>query len=515
MKYILFIFVAGMLAFFSTSCYDDQGSYDYHDINEIVVSNWPEDGYTAINNNDTLRITPQWEFDSTSTEPYIALSMDDGRDTSRYEYIWEVQESEVTSEDQGTVISRERNLVYPVNLPPTNYYIFLKIRDKETGLLWISNTTLRVSQASDRGYLFLGEKEDGTVGLDMVSTATDTIILKNMLDNCGIPVLKGPRRVMYTGYYYRGSCIWVTADNGAYFLDPNTMQSSEYNTFSSVVFAAVPMPDVLIPLDMASRQRGYNMNGSYRFYATEDYIFGGSITLGESYGNPLNRYSATSMDFFKPYPYIFNDSYNVGSFVVYDETNHCFAYFTRYSSSNVTRLEDKSALPFPWQQPEGRELIYGENTWMSGTSTYLSMALLEDDENFYVYHIMCASSPTKSRAYTIPKSNVPNMHAGQLFAFAGSRTLLLYAEGSTLYAYDYENELSYSKDMGDEITCMEFDYMNNLDEIMIATYNAAEQGIVQRFQLENNNLRAFELTPLHNCRWSGLVKVKDMDVRLR
>ena len=69
--------------------------------------------------------------------------------------------------------------------------------------------------------------------------------------------------------------------------------------------------------------------------------------------------------------------------------------------------------------------------------------------------------------------------------------------------------------MGDEITCMEFDYMNNLDEIMIATYNAAEQGIVQRFQLENNNLRAFELTPLHNCRWSGLVKVKDMDVRLQ
>ena len=69
-------------------------------------------------------------------------------------------------------------------------------------------------------------------------------------------------------------------------------------------------------------------------------------------------------------------------------------------------------------------------------------------------------------------------------------------------------------DMGDEITCMEFDYVNNvLDEIMIATYNDTEQGIVQRFQLEDDDLRAFELTPLHNCRWTGLVRVVDMDVR--
>ena len=258
-----------------------------------------------------------------------------------------------------------------------------------------------------------------------------------------------------------------------------------------------------------------NMNGMYRFYATEDYIFGGSITLGESFGNPLNRYSTTSTDFFKLYPYIFYDSYSWGTCLVYDETNHCFSSFTRYSN-NMTRLEDPTTTPFPWQQPEGMELVYGENTWMrSGGSSYLSMALLEDSENFYVYHFLCGYSPTKSRAYTIPKTEVPNMHAGQLFAFAGGRTLLLYAEGSTLYAYDYENGLSYSQDMEDEITCMEFDYMNNLDEIMIATYNDADKGIVQRFQLENNDLRAFELTPLDNCRWTGLVKVKDMDVRLR
>ena len=148
MKQILFICIAGMLTFFSASCYDDKGSYDYHEINEITVSNWPEDGYTAINNSDTLRITPQWELDSTSTEPYIAFSMDNGQDTARYEYIWEVQESEVTSDDQGTIISRERNLVYPVNLPPTNYYVFLKIRDTND--------------------LFIPVKQEGQIGIPCI-----------------------------------------------------------------------------------------------------------------------------------------------------------------------------------------------------------------------------------------------------------------------------------------------------------------------------------------------------------
>ena len=513
MRHIFLMLGTGILMILLFSCYDDKGSYDYHDVNEISVT-WMTSGYTMINNSDTLRITPQWELDSTSEEPYIEFSMDDGQDTSRYEYIWEIQESEVTSTDQGTIVGRERNLVYPINLSPTTYTIYLKIRDTETGLLWISNTSLRVAQASEQGYLFLGEKEDGTVGLDMVSTATDTIILKNMLDNCGLPELYGPLRVMYTGYYYKNNCVWIVTESGAYRLDPNTMQGSTYDTFDAVIYAAVPMPETLLPLSMASRRYGYTMNGSFRAYATEDYVFAVSITLGESFGNPLNRYSSTSTDFFKPYPHVFSDSYSNQSYIIYDETNRCFTYFRSSSYNNVTKLSDASETPFTWQQPEGRELIYGENTWMRGSSTYYCMALLEDTDNFYVYHFMCTNPPTKSRAYTIPKSEVPNLHAGQLYAFAGGRTLLLYAEGSMLYAYDYENKLGYEMDMGDEITCMEFDYVNNvLDEIMIATYNDTEQGIVQRFQLEDDDLRAFELTPLHNCRWTGLVRVVDMDVR--
>ena len=49
-------------------------------------------------------------------------------------------------------------------------------------------------------------------------------------------------------------------------------------------------------------------------------------------------------------------------------------------------------------------------------------------------------------------------------------------------------------------------------ELMVGTYNAAEKGIVTRYLL-GTDLDSFELEPLKDCRWNGLVKVKDIDYR--
>ena len=71
----------------------------------------------------------------------------------------------------------------------------------------------------------------------------------------------------------------------------------------------------------------------------------------------------------------------------------------------------------------------------------------------------------------------------------------------------------YEKDLGDQITFIKFDpYGNNYDELMVGTYNAAEKGIVTRYLLGTDQ-DSFELEPLKDCRWNGLVKVKDIDYR--
>ena len=74
--------------------------------------------------------------------------------------------------------------------------------------------------------------------------------------------------------------------------------------------------------------------------------------------------------------------------------------------------------------------------------------------------------------------------SGLLYAFASKRSLLLYANGQILHAYDYVNHMHYEKDLGDQITFIKFDpYGNNYDELMVGTYNAAEKGIVTRYLL--------------------------------
>ena len=67
MRKLILILWAGILSVFSISCYDDEGSNDYHPINEVKISDWKKGGYTAIFKNDTLKITPLSYLDTVNT----------------------------------------------------------------------------------------------------------------------------------------------------------------------------------------------------------------------------------------------------------------------------------------------------------------------------------------------------------------------------------------------------------------------------------------------------------------
>ena len=71
MRKLILILWAGILSVFSISCYDDEGSNDYHPINEVKISDWKKGGYTAIFKNDTLKITPLSYLDTVRKEPVI------------------------------------------------------------------------------------------------------------------------------------------------------------------------------------------------------------------------------------------------------------------------------------------------------------------------------------------------------------------------------------------------------------------------------------------------------------
>ena len=103
MRKLILILWAGILSVFSISCYDDEGSNDYHPINEVKISDWKKGGYTAIFKNDTLKITPLSYLDTVRKEPVIQFTEDS--DPSRYEYEWKVVASSLTDDrDKGIVL---------------------------------------------------------------------------------------------------------------------------------------------------------------------------------------------------------------------------------------------------------------------------------------------------------------------------------------------------------------------------------------------------------------------------
>ena len=181
MKRVILFFLTSVFICLAVACYDDKGSYNYKDVNEIEVDSLGK-SHSVIFKKDTLKITPLLKFTEDS------LSLD------RYVYEWLVVPS--TEELTRKVIGTERDLNYFVELEPGAYTLYLKVRDKSTGLLWMNYTSLVVRTATSLGWLVIGEDVEGFVNLDMVAMAGDTMVLYNQLSNNGLPRLKDPKRVV-------------------------------------------------------------------------------------------------------------------------------------------------------------------------------------------------------------------------------------------------------------------------------------------------------------------------------
>ncbi|MNY33164.1 hypothetical protein D3C86_1674270 [compost metagenome] len=104
------------------------------------------------------------------------------------------------------------------------------------------------------------------------------------------------------------------------------------------------------------------------------------------------------------------------------------------------------------------------------------------------------------------------------YAFSSNRTVVFYAVGNKLYAYDYnpgnERIYQYPEAGSDQITMLKFDTQVDhlLNSLYIATYNSNTKGTLRRYTV-GNNPDVVALSPALNSTWSGLVKVKDINWR--
>lgn len=463
-----------------TACYDDKGSYDYHDICEVNIEGL-ESVYETVYRESVLEIDPT----VTVTEGNIG-------DTTRFAYEWRANVPYNSTELIGT----ERILNYRVELAPRDYTLYFRVTDRQTGVVTVATSTLKVGTAYSKGILLIGENTQGEADVQMLSMVKDTVLYKELLKNSGLPVLKNPVDIIHTGAAGNSNYIklWVLTGSQAYSMDRKTFAGSESDVFGKLLFMDRTFDTEFVPVDIIPRVKdksGKNGGSSYcrTVVCNNGYIFNASTLLmgGDYYNNPVNCLTSDQNTYYKAFPYLFYtlNSYS-GGFLWFDVENRRFLT-VKNSIAVSDLLEDQAGDPFPWNQgTTGRTLVYGENTLDVGSSNGNSFAILKDPAG------------------------------ADFYAFSSRRTVVYYAVGATLHAYDYNkgNERHYTFDMGDPITMLYCDTAiePNANPLYVATYNATTGGKLQKY-IQGVNPDKVELEADEKSCWEGLMKIKKMSWR--
>ena len=184
-------------------CYDDKGNYDYHDFNEVTIGNRGFDtAYLLTSYVDTLRISPELEFKL--------------EENKHLTYEWVARSNAVGFVEYP--ISNDRNLVYPMSLSAGEYTLFFKVKDTLNTMEYSNATAFQVQDLLTKGWVILGENSNGEAQMDMITYSVDTMVLKNILQESGLPVLKDPVKVWVVDNYV-DNMIHVSTGDGTYRLN--------------------------------------------------------------------------------------------------------------------------------------------------------------------------------------------------------------------------------------------------------------------------------------------------------
>lgn len=516
-----YAFLTMVVAMTAVSCVEDEGNNIISDINEIEISGL-EENYICVTGEDVLSITPE-----------IKGSLGD-IDESNLEYEWFLCNSKnVASEHSHEVISRERNLNYEVSAAPANYSLYFSVKEKTTGLKWEVSTNFEIVSPFVRGFYLFGDKEDGNVGLDFISIieGRDTFVVENILNND--KELKGAKNIIFTGDYLNenNTRLWAITESGACRVEHSSALSGfnllpEKSDPELLFFPSIQVekPYKIVELyPHAFGKTNIDVSKSTRFMLTESQIFCGSITSGEAYGNPINRYGAKETELYKPSKYVFyKESSYISYFVFYDEENNCFTRMNgaTYSLTHTPKLENEGT-PFYWDQTKYeavRNLVYGQNGVGNAQRSY---ALMKDTNGDYFVYLFTvghyyASMITANAERTIDLSVATDFSNADHYAFYSMQQILLYAVDTKLYAYDYaRNECVLVNDFEAEITHLAMDYNSNNDanHIVVATYNdETAEGVVYGYSIEDNQ-NAINVTPVEGEEWHTGLKVVKVEYR--
>ncbi|MFD2553517.1 PKD-like family lipoprotein [Sphingobacterium tabacisoli] len=371
------IFMGALLL---SSCYKDLGTgpEDYQEINEIKIDGI-ERQY-ALDMDDSLKISPKLEGTLYS-------------DTSRFNYLWEIDSKKV---------GQSAELATVIKLLPGNKVSRFIVEDKETKVKSYFRFEVNVSSSTAGDLIMVLSKSNGKAEISYLRLDKPSNWVVNYYESrFGKPLGTNPQRLNFlmleatlpveetnnAPFANRNGRVLVLVDNQLALIDkgtlePNVVPYLEADAFTRTAYYPKPDTEGYKPEFMASAIYTWRKNpygSGIQQMENFQLISGGALYYGSlsSYNwTPSFAYNGKSAygrsNYFSPFGYyhtmtptvdkgtMFNHSYDLGDFIVFDRTVGRFSY----SNSGISRqIPTTDVKAFP-----GYDLIYGSPTSQSGTS---------------------------------------------------------------------------------------------------------------------------------------------------
>jgi len=535
-----------------SSCIEDKGNYDYHEVNKVTIEGINESYSTTLG--ATLQITPSLTFSL-------------GENVDEFAYQWCVMESYSPYALRG-VASTERNLNIQIGgegcpiYREGDYYILYLVENLTTKVRYYKVFTLSVQNRTTTGYALLCETANG-FDIDLVSLYQDTLtqyhkVLELFQSDLPHEGIKATQLVCYSDYlspavvdymdeenntgrskYY---AMWVLSDVGT---DRVRVEDFAYKTKYNIATQILRMPNSKFPagdIVRVDKMASVASNSSSRLgraysYYDGNWFFYNYSPLTWYYLLPVNQYISTvESPQYKTTPYIIVGSTNGA--VLFNVDRNRFEFHkagtseisTGSSANFYCTVELTGGTYFDWANPN-YELKYMDNrTNTAGFAIVYNRATGKHE------FLQINTTPTPS-ATQLGMSEFPTSFKtdGVLF-YAYHRTLpyLYYATEDHVYRVNtstmatIDDITSQVLPAGQKISLLKSSQQRYIraNLIGVATYTSGGQagnnGQIAFYEAEDGTgnliLAKHPATPTDagyqiDMRWSGFGKVIDYDYK--
>lgn len=543
--YKVFATVVLMLTFpiCFTSCIEDDGTYDYKELPEIAMENIPA-LTEVLQYIDHIQISPKF-VSSTEGEikpgdaNYEVLYRLGHKGMGNFGYDYEQQKSIVWKELD--FVSGTFNLDVPADFPTGMYTLWITLTDKRDGSVTSKQFDISIVSTTYEGWLVLcNEGSDNVARLDMITKLPGNRI--NAIHNIceGLPTLHNATCInAWAEQMNPGDQIHMFTQEGAYILDPETMEGDPDQLLSKLYFTIPPIDNLIKERNFSGTRYGYMNKYKICFGDQGNAYVKLDGTSGAAYASAVNTLVEGYSPTFRVAPYCgFNWTRPwVGSYgeylLFYDIDNKRFLLY----DGKLEKLQ-MNVIPEPgaddvrlFSYTTGLDFVYMQSTRRSNGLVYTILQNPSTGKRS-IYGINLGGSSYAQELY-IPDVSAPDFEKATTFAFDNRFPLLFYSVGNKIYCYNLGTKQATqvpSQFTGDdEITLMYFnlyncsDYSilsNQSDEFFEAQYRLIVGTSSNSDAVSGGKVTFFDVDGVNNTakqaeQYTGFGKIVDMIYRER